>query len=151
MSEPTNLTIEPGKFYRTRNGYKARIYATDGGDTKNLIHGAILKQDDSWLSQCWHAGGKYFNKCQCDDDIVSEWIDAPVVNWSAMPAWANFVAKDSDGAWFWYSYRPNYRVSDGNWEGDQPIESRTWGAIPIVFSPTFTGPWTASLVERPTT
>lgn len=48
---------EPGKEYRTRDGKRARVYATDGG-AKWSIHGAILA-DGEWRSKVWDESGHY--------------------------------------------------------------------------------------------
>lgn len=45
---PVVTTFEPGKEYKTRDGRKVRIYATDAGG-EYPIHGAVL--------DCNHVGG----------------------------------------------------------------------------------------------
>lgn len=68
----------------------------------------------------------------------------PVVNWDAMPAWANWVAMDPSGTWFWYSTKP---VKDGEaWEGESRL-----GAIPLEYAPKYAGtkPWHELIIERP--
>ena len=49
---------EPGKEYRTRDGNRARVYATDGRDPWN-IHGAIFYEDlGGWDPTAWRSDGK---------------------------------------------------------------------------------------------
>lgn len=36
-------------------------------------------------------------------------------NWEAAPAWANWLAMDDDGEWFWYQIKPKYSASNGYW------------------------------------
>ena len=50
------MTYEAGKEYLTRNGRRARIYATDGGGTYP-IHGAI-QNDNLWYTAVWTAIGE---------------------------------------------------------------------------------------------
>lgn len=64
------MEIKVGKFYKTRDGKKARIYATDGYFP---IHGAV-KEELGWLSYKWDADGSF--NCQSGEsryDIISEW------------------------------------------------------------------------------
>lgn len=67
----------------------------------------------------------------------------PVVNWDAMPAWANWVAMDPSGTWFWYSTRPVKATEE--WEGS------FLGVIPPEHSPKYAGtkPWYELIIERP--
>ena len=66
---------------------------------------------------------------------------SPIVNWSAMPAWANWVAMDKNRNWWWYKTKLDILIT-------------FWGVelghhIPPSYAPTFTGNWQDSLVERP--
>lgn len=70
-------------------------------------------------------------------------VTEPKVNWSAMPAWAKWVAMDEDGDWFWFSEMPN--TDEGQWQH----QSGCCGIIPAQGVPNFTGGWKDSLVERP--
>ena len=81
-------------------------------------------------------------------DIIGPWIEKPIVDWSVMPKWAKYAAKDKDGKWFWYVFLPLISSSDSvNWE----LKTLYFcGFIPKEFSPQFDGDWTQSLVERPT-
>ena len=88
---------------------------------------------------------------EIDDEPSWNWIDVdyrvnpnPVVNWDAMPAWANWVAMDPSGTWFWYSTKP---VKDGEaWEGESRL-----GAIPLEYAPKYAGtkPWYKLIIKRP--
>jgi hypothetical protein len=69
------MKIEVGKFYKTRNSRKARIYATDGGSQNCQIHGAILVPGSGWLSTSWSNGVHNAVAHVRDDDLVSEWED----------------------------------------------------------------------------
>ena len=51
--------IDINKKYRTRDGREVRIYATDGGRSKNMIHGATLEQDAGWCIAFWDRNGEW--------------------------------------------------------------------------------------------
>lgn len=68
MSE---LKIEVGKFYKTRDGNKVRIYTTDRGG-RYPIHGAIF--DGRWINAEWEKTGQYADWVPLSSaDIVAEW------------------------------------------------------------------------------
>lgn len=137
----STLDIQPGKLYRTRDGHKARVYATDGRG-QHSVHGALL-QKDGWNDCSWTASGHHYsNTTERGADLISEWIDKPEVNWSAMPAWAEWVAMDFDGQWFWFKEQPDQ--GSKRWICDGPF-----GPIPSSYTPTFSGDWKDSLVQRP--
>jgi hypothetical protein len=68
----------------------------------------------------------------------------PVVNWDAMPAWANWVANDPSGTWFWYSTEPTF-------DGESWCCGGRLGAIPSEYAPKYAGtqPWHELIIERP--
>ena len=72
------MKIEPGRFYRTRSGQKARVYAVYSGQ-KHPVHGAVLgvRGDNEWLMIKWCEDGR-FGEMVADEsyDLVSEWSDA---------------------------------------------------------------------------
>jgi hypothetical protein len=53
--------FEVGKEYKTRDGSRARIYATDGA--QGLMHGAVFTLD-GWSPRVWHTDGE--NMFSCD-------------------------------------------------------------------------------------
>lgn len=76
-------------------------------------------------------------------DLTGPWIEKPVVNWAAMPAWANYVARDNNGKWYHYENEP--LAEDG-----QFTNRSGWSAeIPSGYWPTYTGDWRNSKVQRP--
>jgi hypothetical protein len=66
--KPKELKIEAGKFYKTRDGHKAKIYEVYDGD----IHGAIFK-DDCWVPLYWQIKGNHFMRGEYD--LISEWVE----------------------------------------------------------------------------
>lgn len=68
------MKLEIGKYYTTRDGRKARIYAVDG-DKNWRVHGAILEGGE-WCHAAWRGNGKaMWNGHEVDTDLVSEWTD----------------------------------------------------------------------------
>jgi hypothetical protein len=89
------MTIDLGKFYKTRKGLKVRLYANDGGPGQRL-HGAYLTTDPStnnagWRGCTWNMEGQ-FNSVPGDlRDIVSEWYDDPPAPWRTLTS-TNFIS-----------------------------------------------------------
>lgn len=67
------MIIEKDKFYKTRDGRKARIYATDASPI-NDIHGAIF-EGNKWSLFMWCAGGVTFFSQIDRSDLISEWVE----------------------------------------------------------------------------
>jgi hypothetical protein len=132
------MKIEVGKFYRTRDGRKARIYAVDGREGSN-IHGAVLNEI-GWITSTWAITGQWI-AAESDRDLISEWIDKPEVDWSVMPKWAEWVAMDEDGKWIWFLGEP--RKGAANW-----CCYGVYGEIPHTYAPKWDGDWKDSLVRR---
>jgi len=67
------MKIEIGKSYRTKQGKKVRIYATDGGGYYP-IHGAEL-MDEGWHHNIWPDDGIYSHNDGADvsHSLVSLW------------------------------------------------------------------------------
>ena len=113
------MIIESGKFYRTRDGRKVRIYATDGGYWRNgaivpSVHGAVLMYDHvpserRWLCQVWDANGRLGDTFTDDIDIIAEWTEPhPLAN--AKPGDVVWVRDDEDKSWV---LRVFLRLDDG--------------------------------------
>lgn len=68
----------------------------------------------------------------------------PVVNWDAMPAWANWVAMSIDFEWYWFDLKPEKR-------GVMWHSASMGGLIPIFHAPKYAGtkPWHELIIERP--
>lgn len=71
----------------------------------------------------------------------------PVVNWDAMPAWANAVAMDESGVWSWYEKKPEQMGSRYHITPAGCIS----GQIPDEYAPKYAGtkPWHDLIIERP--
>ena len=66
----------------------------------------------------------------CDDPVV----DAP--SWDDAPEWANWLAMDENGDWYWYEYEP---VPNGN----------SWIHFGRSFSADPSNGWQKTLQQRP--
>lgn len=67
------MKIEVGKFYKTRNGRKVRIYAIDG-QKEHPVHGAICdSQNNEWYPDSWSFNGEYSRIFGDPLSIVAEW------------------------------------------------------------------------------
>jgi len=141
MNTTEPLTFTPGNFYRTRDGRKARIYATDCE-----IHGAINEIENHWEAIQWMKSGKHRH---CENlDLIAPWIDRPEVNWSALAAWHRWVAMDENGEWFSYVLKP-VRIISKMWSTDPEGNDDEFFQIRATYAPKFSGDWKDSLVERP--
>jgi hypothetical protein len=133
-----NLNFEVGKAYQTRDGRKA-VCLTTTLDGKFRIG---FQLDGSLIAL--QMNGKCFaDEPESQNDIIGEWIDKPIVDWSLMPAWAKFVAMDSTGYWWWYEKKPF--TSENTWRS----ESEYYDEIPKDYAPKWEGDWEESLIERP--
>lgn len=65
------MKIEAGKFYKTRDGKKARIYAV-GESYFYSIHGAVLLEK-GWSIESWRSDGRSEISTEQRNDLVSEW------------------------------------------------------------------------------
>lgn len=140
---PKKLVIEAGKFYKTRDGHKVTIYKTGAKGSHYPIHGCISHEN---VESCrsWKADGTFYtNRIESMNDIVSEWIEPevlPIIEWTQLPAWANFVAMDKNNTWYYYTEKPSL-------ESDCYC-NRFMGRIPDSYSPKYNGDWKKSLQSR---
>lgn len=133
------MKIEVGKYYRTENGDKARIYATDG-ELNRQIHGAVLQPDGRWVLMCWASDGKCTHNPFLD--LIAEWTEPLDFDPSCLPAWANWIVMIENGSWFWHQSQPDM-YTEGYWVGGS-IDTK--GYIPQQYAPkNFTGDWKDSL------
>jgi hypothetical protein len=135
----SDLKIEIGKFYKTRDGRKVRIYHVD----KQYIHGAVyIEREETWGVRCWSDSGQItpsgnLNGC----DIVEEWKEKPVFNYPPLP-WMKFAAQDRDGRWFFYEKQPSLSSDFRSFSN-----GGHYLLIPVEFYPAYSGDWKDSLIE----
>lgn len=148
------LKIEVGKFYKTRGGQKARIYATDCGGTY-LIHGEVLRRDSRWQCRSFTGCGEDGGRLPSGDDIVAEWVDDPPVvkDWSVFPDWIISLAKckGTNDSWIGLTGIPKpHNKSPFGWVIDH-LDCYYEIVLPIIHDhiPIFSGDWKDSLIIRP--
>ena len=62
--------IDKNKQYRTRDGREVRIYATDGGNHADYVHGAIKEKGGGWAPYQWHSHGGYLSGTGDPRDLI---------------------------------------------------------------------------------
>lgn len=152
----SDLIIEAGQFYKTRIKTRAIVYATNQGGSKP-VHGAIFN-GTSWDIRAWDSRGHFAPELTLSHniDLVSPWIDPPVVDWESLPAGFVAVAIDRNGNEYAYiDTCVGVNEKDGCFyvSGD----SKLWAICPSVESYfelpkgtiQSTGDWRDSLVIRP--
>jgi hypothetical protein len=131
----STLKFEVGKTYQTRDGRKVICLST------TLREGKIAFQINGEVFISQTNGMYYADESKSLIDIIGEWIDKPVIDWSLMPAWAKFVALDKSGKWWWYTHKPSLEhvwcIIDG-----------FGGVTPSEYAPKWEGDWRKSLIER---
>ncbi|MCI1002819.1 hypothetical protein HWD97_22360 [Ochrobactrum sp. C6C9] len=97
------LTIETGKFYRTRDGRKVGPAVGDGRAERFSLGEKFLYRTD----------GKYmFNSSESlDGDLIAEWVDEPASNDNA-PATAPAIVALIEGGWPKPSEQPKVHKSE---------------------------------------
>ena len=127
-------------YWKTRDGRKARVLCVDAQGRYPCV--GYVEYKDCVSPESWTEEGANVNAAQTRGDLVSPWIDAPVIDWSKEREWVKAIALDGAGIWFRYSKVPNQGVNcwhDGGWSQRlHPSEQ-----------PQFTGDWKDSLCVRP--
>jgi len=83
--------IDISKQYRTRGGREVRIYATDGGFEKCMVHGAMKNKMGYWEMTSWYTkhGGFYDNPDRHPHDLIEV---RPRHKWTV---WMNIYGPES--------------------------------------------------------
>lgn len=138
----TQLKIEVGKFYRTRDNKKARIYATDAG-REFAVHGAVYCENiNAWVPRRWHISGREYPQEEFNFDLIWEWEEPVTLDFdpTCLPAWANWIAMEESKYWYFFQNKP--KVSAYFWNCDPD----DYGLIPPDFAPkNFKLDWKSSL------
>ena len=140
------MKIERDKYYRTREGKKARVICTDkdDGDYPVVCIIECLEVFTSTVIMYIKDGRFYYNKTS-SRDLVAEWVDEPEGSWDGYPAWAPWRAMDANGGWWCYVKEPLTQYEEGKWGSS--FESLQ---IPDKYAPKYSGDWKDSLQKRPT-
>lgn len=62
--------------------------------------------------------------------------------WKDAPEWANWLAQDRDGSWFWYTTKPRQILQHGIWINSTGTKHGKQDATVIAT-------WTSTLEKRP--
>lgn len=74
-AQPAVLTIQQGKFYKTRDGRKVGPIGPNEGGLEDFP-----LQDNSDWTDCWTTDGRYYNDgTESQHDLIAEWVDEPAV------------------------------------------------------------------------
>jgi hypothetical protein len=104
------MRIEEGKFYRSRDGHKARIYSVEGGG-QFPIHGALL-ETAGWVGHVWQNDGTFLRvEGSSRFDLVAEWVEQEpessasllIGKWVVFPTETR-VYRDPERTLFGYSF-----------------------------------------------
>lgn len=136
----STLNFTPGRWYKTRGGQKRYCIGTG-------LDGTLFMQDARLPSNyyaCNPDGTHKFNFKE--DDIISEWIDRPEVDWQKYPAWLPWLAMDKDGRWFLYEKEPRTARGEDAWVRDSMGDLLL--RVPPEYAPSFSGNWQDSLCSR---
>jgi hypothetical protein len=145
--------IEVGKYYKTRIGNKVRVICVD---RPNELRPVIAINGEGEIITYGPEGRRTIDPLlSSDSDIVSEWTEKPIVDWSILPRWANLVMMDEHGKWHWARKNKNVVCCDCTildkyghfFRGRDGIGE--CGNIPDEYAPKFSGRWQDSAVERP--
>jgi hypothetical protein len=143
-NSPPALCLEPGMLYRTRDGHQVRVYAIGAGGSFP-VHGAILLDNGKWRHNSFTSEG-FYSSTTNPNDIVERWGPKLCIDWQVLPAWANYVAQDETGSWFWFTGHP--KAGQRAW--DAPNSAR--GCVPQNYSGGWNVdgiPWRETLSRRP--
>lgn len=134
------MKIEAGKYYRTRDGRKARVLCTDHVKLNYPVAGSIGGELYSWTGE-----GEFYRGTINIIDLVAEWIDKPELPPGVvLPSWANkAMAMDESGRWHCFSHTPE--IYDIEWVFPE-TETGQFYAIPRDCCPEWRGDWKDSLV-----
>jgi hypothetical protein len=136
----STLNFEVGKTYMTRDGRKVICLST------TLREGKIAFQINGEVFISQPNGMYYADESKSLIDIIGEWIDKPVIDWSLMPAWAKFVAMDKSGKWYIHTSEPLIDEEFYFWKAKS---DSIYSLIPTEYAPKWEGDWRKSLIERP--
>lgn len=138
-----NITVG---YWKTRGGGKARVLCTDATECQQPLHGYLVNASKiTHFASWWPDGGESLTGNVSFHDLISPWVDAPVVDWSREREWVRAIARDEDGDWNRYDSVP---VADEHlpmWVSQTCVTQLMHPSE----CPQFTGDWKDSLCVRP--
>jgi hypothetical protein len=144
--------LEPGKHYAVELHLYGRTEAMFVAQEDDLYWFAFQLYTEGSETPSWQLAPVYSH------DVVGPWIDLPVVNWPAFPAWCegviwwpNNTESKTRSKWFYYVGNQPLRGinSMGREDWLLPVSCEIY-YIPDAYQPApWTGDWQDSLIERP--
>ena len=150
MNQTNELKIEAGKFYRDRKDRNWEAVKSCKNYTGIPLFLLMCEKEccSNWVDL---AGRNYTKTGDSSCDLISEWIDAPEVDWSFIPPWFIALAMNKNFDWRAFTEKPSLLVGNSIWSipGTFYQPGQTVIDIPSQYAPKFTGDWKDSLVCRP--
>lgn len=135
------MTIEAGKYYKTRSGKRVFVCATN----KPGIYPVVAWFDDGDYQTFTETGRVVDDKTQRTFDIISEWRDQLEIPWDKLfPPWVKWFAVDADGTQCGYEEKPE--MMSFGWVRANPDKGYVITAKHMRVK--FDGRWKESLTER---
>lgn len=145
QTTPT-LEIIPGKFYRTRDGLKARVLCTDVQSPKPVL-ALVLSEGSELVFSYENDGCLMQSRESCHWDLVAEWSEPLEVDWSKFAAWHNAVVwSPTRDRWLVASRIPTWDDKANAWTG---AGGDGFDYVPPEHAPKWTGEAKDSLIVRP--
>ncbi len=129
-------------YWETRDGRKARVLCTDAPG-RCPVKGYIETAEGESGAMSWALNGEWLSPSSTGADLIRQWADRPVVDWSKEREWVKAVAMDASRRWFRYERCPV--LGENVWLAGTIFHQ--W-MHPTEY-PQFTGNWTDSLCVRP--
>lgn len=141
-----SLTIEAGKFYKTKSGIKATILGRIPG--KDIAVGYVTTLCDGVISGSWKVFEGENRENDSLLDLVSPWVDPPVVDWRNIAPGILAVALSQEYILMGY-LRADLVQLGGNWKHfGKDLPPHIAAPLPRHLM-AFSGDWRDSLVIRP--
>jgi hypothetical protein len=68
------MNFEEGKYYKTRDGHKARVLCTDYPTNDYVVYGYVYL-DTGIKHFHWQKNGRCYLTCEHEADLVAEWTE----------------------------------------------------------------------------
>ncbi|MBU3661196.1 MAG: hypothetical protein FGM14_15090 [Flavobacteriales bacterium] len=95
-----NIEWKVGSFYKSRDGQKWECLKTDMLTPEKIV------LTNNLSVELYYLNGRWYQSQEDEQDIISEWIEEPIIDWDAMPRWIDWVAMDESGKWYCYENEP---------------------------------------------
>lgn len=134
-----------------RNVKKAIIHACyNENHVYGNVHEGIYQGDGHVSVSSWNAKGECVNPWnENHTDIIREWTDDAVIDWSVFPPYANALAMDDDRVWWWYTESDMRYTLTGCWWFKNKPAYVGFGQVLEEHYPVYAGEPEHSIIIRP--